>query len=63
MAGCPEMAGAMVIDGDGVAGRLGDELSGRARTAAAREGGRARGRASGRGMGRGAGQRARAGAA
>jgi hypothetical protein len=38
MVGCSAMAGATVIDGDGAAGRLGDELSGRAWAAAARAG-------------------------
>jgi hypothetical protein len=45
MAGCSEMARATVIDGDGVARRLGGELPGRARPAATRGGGGARGRA------------------
>jgi hypothetical protein len=64
MAGCSEMAGATVIDGDGAAGRLGGELPGRARAAAARAGGGAWGQASGRGRGCGARRRVRrAGAA
>jgi hypothetical protein len=33
MAGCSEMAGATVIDGDGVAGSMASELPGRARAA------------------------------
>jgi hypothetical protein len=63
-AGCSEMAGATVIDGDGAAGWLGGELPGRARVAATRAGGGARDRVSGQGRGRGTGRRMRrAGAA
>jgi hypothetical protein len=43
MAGCSEMARATVIDGDGAAGRLGGELSGRARAAVAGRGWRGAG--------------------